>query len=89
MVVQTIEEVNNLGTDLLTLPTHSIHILQPLDVSVFIAFKNDFMSERATWMENNPGVQVKSIELEELASKAIKRTLTPSNIKVGFRRTRT
>jgi len=35
MVVQTIEEANNLGIDLLTLPTHTTHRLKPLDVSVF------------------------------------------------------
>ena len=38
-------------------------------------------------MEKNPGVEVKRFELAELASKAFKRALTPSNIKVGFRRT--
>lgn len=38
-------------------------------------------------MENNVGVRVKRFELVELASEALKRALTPSNIKVRFRRT--
>lgn len=37
MVVQTIEEANNLGIDLLTLPTHTAHRLQPLDVRLYTA----------------------------------------------------
>jgi len=39
-------------------------------------------------MENNPRVKVKRFELAELASKAFKRALIPSNINAGFRRTR-
>jgi len=39
-------------------------------------------------MENNPRVEVKLFELDELASKEFKRALTPSNIKVRLRRTR-
>ena len=35
-------------------------------------------------MEKNLGVELKRFELVELASKALKRALTPSNIKVGF-----
>lgn len=86
IVVQTIEEANNLCIDMLTLPAHTTHRFQPLDVSVFGSFKNYFRNERASWMENNLGVEVKRVELAKLASKAFKRALTPSNIKVGFRR---
>lgn len=87
MALQTIEEVNNFGIDLLTLPAHTTHRLQPLDVSVFGLFKNYFRVERASWLVKNPGVEVKRFELAKLASKALKRALTPSNIKVGSRRT--
>ena len=38
-------------------------------------------------MAKNLGVEVKRFELAEVASKAFKRALTPSNIKAGFRRT--
>jgi len=86
MALQTIEETNIFGIDLLTLLPHTTHILQPLDVSVFRPFQNYFKIERASWMSKNPGVEVKRFELAELASKALKRALTPSNINVGFRR---
>ena len=61
MAVQTIEEANNLGINLLTLPAHTTHRLQPLDVSVFSPFKNYFRSEHTAWMAKNPGVEVKGL----------------------------
>ena len=36
-------------------------------------------------MEKNPGVKVKKFELLEISSNALRRVLTPSNIKDGFR----
>lgn len=89
MVVQTIGEANNLGIDLLTLLAHTIHRLQPLDVSVFGTFKNYFRAEKASWMEKNLGVEVKMFELVEFASKTFKMDFTLFNIKAGFRRTGT
>lgn len=87
IVVQITEEANKLGIDFLTLPSHTTHKLQPLDVSVFGPFKSYFRSKQASWMEKNIGVEVKRFELAKLASIAFKRDLT-SNIKVRFKRTR-
>lgn len=87
VAIQTIKEANKLGIDLLTLPAHTTHRLQPLDVSVFGPFKCYFRSERASWMAKNPRVEVKRFELAELASKAFARALTASNIRDGFRGT--
>ena len=61
------------------------HRLQSLDVSVFGPFNSYLRAKRASWMEKNPGIEVKRVELVELASKAFKRALTPLNIMVGFR----
>ena len=46
IAIQTIEEANMLGIDLLTLPAHTTHMMQPLDVSVFGPFKSYFRFER-------------------------------------------
>ncbi|KAH9292038.1 hypothetical protein KI387_042776 [Taxus chinensis] len=83
----TIQEARSLGIDLLTLPAHTSHKLQPLDVSVFAPFKTYFKEERRKWIVANHGIDVKRAELAELGSKAFKRALTPSNIKAGFKRT--
>ena len=59
--VQTIEEVNKLGIDLLMLPTHTNRKLQPLNVSVFGPFKSYFRSKQASWMKKNLGLEVKKV----------------------------
>ncbi|XP_059064427.1 MFS-type transporter clz9-like [Cryptomeria japonica] len=87
VALTTIHEAKSLGIDLLTLPTHTSHKLQPLDVSVFSPFKAHFKSERSKWMAKHPHIEIRRTELVELASKAFKLALTSENIIVGFRRT--
>jgi hypothetical protein len=41
------EEAYKMGIDLLTLPAHTTHRLQPLDVSVFGPFKSYFKSRES------------------------------------------
>ncbi|GLJ31873.1 hypothetical protein SUGI_0641340 [Cryptomeria japonica] len=87
VALTTIHEARSLGIDLLTLPAHTSHKLQPLDVSVFSPFKAHFKSERSKWMAKHPHIEIRRTELAELASKAFKLALTSENIIVGFRRT--
>ncbi|KAH9292343.1 hypothetical protein KI387_042469 [Taxus chinensis] len=83
----TIQEARNLGIDLVTLPAHTSHKLQPLDVSVFSPFKNYFKSMRSKWMAKNSGLEIRRTELATLSSQAFQLALTPKNIKAGFHRT--
>lgn len=83
----TIEEARRLGIDLVTLPAHTSHKLQPLDVSVFSPFKNYFKQQRSKWMSNNPNIEIGREELATIASMTFKQALTPANIISGFRRT--
>ncbi|KAH9292571.1 hypothetical protein KI387_042243, partial [Taxus chinensis] len=87
VALQTVEEANKLGIDLITLPSHTSHKLQPLDISVFSPFKTYFRAERSKWMTENRYAEVKRFELAELASRALQKALTPSNIIAGFKRT--
>jgi hypothetical protein len=43
------------GLHLVTLPSHTSHALQPLDVSVFGPFKCAFWIYRDIWAMNNKG----------------------------------
>ena len=43
---------------LLTLPRHTIHRLQPLDVSFFWPLQNVFNKDMVKWMTNHPGKRV-------------------------------
>ena len=75
------------GLEILTLPSHCSHELQPLDVAIFHPFKLNLALERMNMMRNNPkwaqGATMKSV-LAEMSSKALAKALKPKNVKSGF-----
>jgi len=46
VTLEAIEQVNFFGLDMITLPSHIFHELQPLDVDYFKPFKITFKKER-------------------------------------------
>ena len=86
IAIQTIKEENKLGINLLTLPAHTTHKLQPLNMSVFGSFKSYFMSKGETWMEKDPWIELKMFELAELASKSFKSISRPQISKLDLGR---
>jgi hypothetical protein len=53
VTLDVLHEVRVVGLDLLTLPSHTSHALQPLDVSVFKPFKTFFKKYRDFWTSRN------------------------------------
>ena len=51
---------------LLCLPSHTTHILQPLDISVFKPFKSFFNKACKNFLFSNPGQVIKSENLAHL-----------------------
>jgi imidazoleglycerol phosphate dehydratase HisB len=49
VTLEVVHKAMGVGLDLLTLPSHTSHRLQPLDVSVFGPFKRAFKRFRDTW----------------------------------------
>ena len=79
--LEAIELARKSGIIMLTLPPHTTHKLQVLDVSVFGPFKNYMSQEIDLWMTNNPGNRVTDYDL------AFIRACTPKNIISGFQST--
>jgi hypothetical protein len=75
------------GLDLLTLPSHTSHRLQPLDVSVFGPFKKAFKRCRDAWTLKNIRRGASKKVLAQWMSTALQKALTKNNIKNGFRAT--
>jgi hypothetical protein len=73
------------GLDLLILPSHTSHALQPLDLSVFKPFKNAFRLYRDMWVIKYKGMRTRKETLAEWISKSLHVALTPQNIASGFR----
>ena len=71
---------------LLCLPSHTSHLLQPLDVGVFKSLKTYFHKACKQFMAANPGVVVRSENLASLLAVAWPQSMTPINIMSGFRK---
>lgn len=76
------------GIVLLNFPPHCSHRLQPLDVSVYSAFKNYYNVHCSNKIIiENPGVPVTIYNVAEIVGKAFPKAFTPTNIISGFRAT--
>jgi hypothetical protein len=77
----------NSGLDIVSLPSHTSHALQPLDVSCFKPFKAAFRQVRDSWTVVNKGRKVERQDLCEWTSQALQKALSSTNIRSGFRKT--
>ena len=75
------------GIDMIPLPSHTSHELQPLDKAYFRPFKIAFRAYRDVWLIKNSGNKCKKEDLAQWASLALKKALTSKNILSGFRAT--
>ena len=55
VTLELVYKVRQIGLDLLTLPFHTSHRLQPLDVSIFRPFKCAFRGYREAWTLHHKG----------------------------------
>ncbi|KAK6178837.1 hypothetical protein SNE40_011332 [Patella caerulea] len=56
------------GIELITLPPHSTHKMQPLDRSYFKSFKSPYNSAADEWMLENPGIRLSVHEVARLTT---------------------
>jgi len=70
--------------DLLILPPHCLHILQPLDVGVFLAMKRALASETdaALWLDCG---RISRVKWTEIFIRAREKAITSNNILAGWR----
>ena len=82
--LEVVQEARNAGLDLLTLPSHTSHAMQPLDVSVFKPFKTFFKEYINFWTSRNLNQPATKQTFAHWVSLALRRALTPHNIKKGL-----
>jgi hypothetical protein len=85
ITIEVIERAWSLSIDMITLPSHTSHALQPLDVGCFRSFKQVFRIYRDMWTMNNRGQGAMKSTLAKWMSLGLKKALTSSNIKSGFK----
>lgn len=69
---------------LISLPSHSTHRLQPLDISFFKSLKCYYNQEIQSWLRKHPGRPVTEYQIAELFSGAYRRAASISNALSGF-----
>ena len=70
---------------MLSLPSHTFHEMQPLDIVCFKPFKQSFKAYiRDMWAKANIGNKVKRQVLAQWVSLGLKKALIKENIKSGF-----
>ena len=75
------------GIVLLTLPPHTSHRLQPLDVAVFGPLKTYVNRQADGWMRTNPGRTMNIYDIPGIVGKALPLAAKYSNITAGFEAT--
>jgi hypothetical protein len=63
VTLEAIEQAQAFGLDMVTLPSHTSHALQPLDVTCFKPFKIAFRKEKNTTMVNRNYIDLDNIVL--------------------------
>ena len=80
MTLEVVHKEMQVGLDLVILPSHTSHRLQPLNVNVFGPFKKAFKRYRDAWTLQNTGHGVSKMVLAQWVSGELQKSLTKSNI---------
>lgn len=75
------------GIELVTIPPHCTHRLQPLDVSIMGPFKAALKVAQHDWLISHAGKAITIHDLAGLSNIAIQTSFTPKNIISGFQKT--
>lgn len=85
--LRAIDVARENGIVLLTLPPHTSHKLQPLDVGVYGPFKTAYNRAIDGWLRSNPGKTVTIYDIPFLVYQAQIAAVVPRNIASGFKAT--
>jgi hypothetical protein len=83
--LEAIEQAKEFRLDMIILPSHTFHALQPLNVAYFKPFKIAFRKERSITMVKRNYIKPNKITLARCVNKALDQTLTRKNIMLRFK----
>ena len=84
VTLEVVMKSMEVGLDLVTLPSHTLHRLQPLDISFFAPFKCGFKRYKDAWVLQNRKHGASKEILAMWVSVGLYRAMTSTNIKDGF-----
>lgn len=83
--LQSVESCKENHIISLTLPPHTAHRLQPLDLSVYGSLKRYLNTAMDDWQRSHPGRALTIYEMAQLLGVAFTKSVTNTNITAGFR----
>ena len=83
--LEVLQKARIYGLNMTSLPSHTSHVLQPLDMVCFGSFKKLFKAYKDLWLMQGNGKKVDKQILAEWASTGFKKTLIVSNNRARFR----
>ncbi len=87
VTLETIEQAKDIGLNMITLPSHTSHALQPLDVFCFKPFKITLKKDKGVAISRNNHQELDEITLADWVDQALEQSLSTKNIKFEFRTT--
>jgi hypothetical protein len=85
VTIEVIEHAQPFGLDMITLPFHTSHVLQLLNVSRFKSFKTTSKTKKDNAMVINNHYELKKCTCTSLVIKVLDLILSKINIKNGFK----
>ncbi|XP_045773169.1 MFS-type transporter clz9-like [Maniola jurtina] len=85
--VKMLQFANDNDIIMLSMPSHTSHYLQPLDVAVFKSLKTYFYESCRLWMKQHPGRRLTRHQFGSLLNQAWGKSATSDNATSGFRAT--
>jgi len=85
--LEAIDVARDHGITMITLPPHTTHMLQPLDVTFFKALKANYNSAADNYMTSNPGKRITFYEMADLLGKAYGKSASVEKAMKGFEHT--
>jgi hypothetical protein len=87
VTLQVVCKAATAGLDIVTLPSHTSHHFQPLDVAVFCPFKCAFRNLRDAWTLKHLQRPAQKEDLCHWVCLALRKALSAENIQKGFKKT--
>ena len=84
--IELIELARANDIHILCIPSHTSHVLQPLDVGVFKSFKTHFSKACGNYLAKHPGRVITTDVIASMIAAAWPDSFTPNNIMGGFRK---
>ena len=85
--IEAIEYAREHGIVMLSLPPHTTHKLQPLDVSFFKPLQTFYAQQQEAWLRANPGRQITAHQICSLFNSAYVRAASTATAVNGFAET--